>query len=100
MLEEEKSLDEEVSEFLKERDRPPKEWWDKCVARIREGNKDYTDEQVNAVCGSMWYHQWGLGKSLDQEIIKAEYCPICGKVTEHKRARIGIRCVRCGHVKF
>ena len=41
--------------------KPPKKWWDYCVEVVSEGNPDYTDEQVRAVCGSMWYHEWGLG---------------------------------------
>ena len=41
--------------------KPPKKWWDYCVDVVSEGNPDYTDEQVRAVCGSMWYHEWGLG---------------------------------------
>jgi len=41
--------------------RPPKAWWDYCVRRISESNPDYTDEQVRAVCGSMWHHGWGIG---------------------------------------
>jgi len=43
-----------------EDERPPKEWWDYCVKTIKESNPDYTDEQVRRVCGSMWYHRWGL----------------------------------------
>ena len=41
--------------------RPPKAWWNYCVRRISESNPDYTDEQVRAVCGSMWWGQWGIG---------------------------------------
>jgi hypothetical protein len=46
-----------------EDERPPKEWWDYCVKTIKESNPDYTDEQVRRVCGSMWYHRWGLWHS-------------------------------------
>jgi hypothetical protein len=41
--------------------RPPKAWWDYCMKTVKEGKPDYTDEQVRAICGSMWYHGWGLG---------------------------------------
>jgi len=54
-------LEENVN--LKEQsERPPKDWWDKCVDRVKSGKPDYTDEQVNAICGSMWYHGWGMGE--------------------------------------
>jgi hypothetical protein len=57
-------LEENVN--LKEQsERPPKDWWDKCVDRVKSGKPDYTDEQVNAICGSMWYHGWGMGEMFD-----------------------------------
>lgn len=43
--------------------KPPGEWWDKCVAKIKEGNPEYSEEQVNTTCGSMYYHQEGMGAS-------------------------------------
>jgi len=42
-------------------ERPPKAWWDYCVRTVSEGMPDYTDEQVRAVCGSMFHREWGLG---------------------------------------
>lgn len=47
---------QELFEISKKK-RPPKAWWDKCVRRIKEGMPDYTDEQVAAVCGHLWFHR-------------------------------------------
>lgn len=64
-----KSAGENMQEIQKPDDeRPPKAWWDKCVARVSEGNPDYSDEQVSATCGSMYFHEWGIGKSEDYQM--------------------------------
>jgi len=47
--------------------KPPGEWWDKCVKKIKEGNPEYSEEQVNATCGSMYYQQEGMGATEKAE---------------------------------
>ncbi|MEM4458323.1 MAG: XkdF-like putative serine protease domain-containing protein [Candidatus Caldarchaeum sp.] len=47
-------------EFRKDK-RPPKRWWNRCVSVISSAKPDYTEEQVRAICGSMWHHGWGIG---------------------------------------
>jgi hypothetical protein len=37
--------------------KPPREWFDKKVAEIKKGNPDYSDEQVNATVGKIWYRE-------------------------------------------
>jgi hypothetical protein len=37
--------------------RPPKQWFDKKCAEVKAGNPDYTEEQVNATVGSIWYKE-------------------------------------------
>jgi len=34
--------------------KPPKEWWNKMVKKIKEGNPKYTKEQVDSTVGSIW----------------------------------------------
>lgn len=46
-------------------EKPPKAWWDACVNRVKEGKPDYSEEQVSATCGAMYFHHWGMGKSWD-----------------------------------
>ena len=41
---------------LKEDERPPKEWWDRCIAYMHEHMPEYSDEQAAAVCGYIYYH--------------------------------------------
>ena len=52
--------------FKEQGEKPPKDWWDKCVATVKAGMPEYSDEQVAAVCGYIWYHkpeQHGIGES-------------------------------------
>jgi hypothetical protein len=47
-----------------DQEKPPADWFEKCKAVISEGMPEYTEEQVNAVCGNIWYHrpeQHGIG---------------------------------------
>jgi hypothetical protein len=37
--------------------KPPAEWWEKKVAEVKRSNPDYSDEQVRATVGSIWYKQ-------------------------------------------
>ena len=61
---------------LKEQDeKPPQDWWNNCVATVKQSMPDYTDEQVNAVCGYIWHHkpeQHGIGeiKGLTEKVEK------------------------------
>ena len=53
--------------FKEQGEKPPKDWWDKCVATVKAGMPEYSDEQVAAVCGYIWYHkpeQHGIGESV------------------------------------
>jgi hypothetical protein len=36
--------------------RPPKNWWDKMESEVREGNPDYSEEQVRKTIGDIWYN--------------------------------------------
>lgn len=68
--------------------RPPADWWDKCVTRIKEGNPEYDEEQVNATCGSMYYQQWGMGASE-----KAEPA-VKGKEEEEMKAEAALTAIK------
>jgi hypothetical protein len=37
--------------------KPPREWFEKKRAEIKKGNPDYTDEQIDATIGKIWYHE-------------------------------------------
>jgi hypothetical protein len=48
-------------------EKPPKEWMDQCKAVVKQGQPDYTEEQVNAVCADIWHHkpeQKGIGDAF------------------------------------
>jgi hypothetical protein len=48
-------------------EKPPKDWMDQCRAVVKQGQPDYTEEQVNAVCGDIWHHkpeQHGIGDAF------------------------------------
>jgi len=57
-------------------EKPPKDWMDNCKAVVSAGMPEYSEEQVNAVCGNIWYHkpeQHGVGDvalNVLQELIK------------------------------
>jgi len=76
----------EASKHRDQGEKPPSDWFDKCKAVVSEGNPGYSEEQVNAVCGNIWYHkpeQQGIGDvSID--------CPICTEIN-----RVGL--VRASH---
>jgi len=46
--------------------KPPKEWWDKMEGEIKSGNPDYSEEQVDATIGDIWYNN--LTSSKRKEI--------------------------------
>jgi len=57
-------------------EKPPAEWMEKCKAVVNEGMPSYSEEQVNAVCGNIWYHkpeQHGIGDIPND-------CPICQEI--------------------
>jgi len=57
-------------------EKPPKDWMDNCKAVVSENMPNYSEEQVNAVCGNIWYHkpeQQGIGDTaidMLRELIK------------------------------
>ena len=59
----------ETFTLIEQDGRPPKEWWDRCTAYVSKTMPEYTDEQVAAVCGHIYYHMPG-GKSATFETAK------------------------------
>ena len=65
--------------------KPPREWFEKKCAEVKKGNPDYSEEQVHATVGAIWYkemskhqrserrHEEGkeYGKAPEQEIKKS-----------------------------
>ena len=47
-------------------ERPPKKWFDKMYKEIQEGNSGYSDEQIRATIGDIWYHD--LSDAKKEEI--------------------------------
>jgi len=35
--------------------KPPKKWWDKMYKEVKEKNPEYSDEQISATIGKIWY---------------------------------------------
>jgi len=35
---------------------PPKKWWNKMKKEIKKENPDYSDDQVDATIGDIWYN--------------------------------------------
>ena len=48
--------------------RPPKGWWDKMETEVREGNPDYSEEQVRETIGSIWHNK--LSDSKKRELVE------------------------------
>ena len=48
----------------------PKKWWYEKEAEVREGNPSYSDEQVRATVGSIW---WNLDSGKRKEIKERYY---------------------------
>jgi len=46
-------------------DHPPKAWFDKTSKDVKAGNPDYSDEQVRATVGSIWYKKIGGKKRAE-----------------------------------
>lgn len=42
--------------------KPPQEWWDEHVKRIREQHPEYDDSRVNATVGAIWYKRYSRDK--------------------------------------
>jgi hypothetical protein len=59
-----------VSEKM-QAERPPKAWWDKCVASVSK-NPDVSD--ASALCGWIWYHQM-LGSPAKKDETKPDEKP-------------------------
>ena len=77
--------------------RPPKEWFKKKYEEVKSGNPDYTEEQINATVGKIWYHEMSkhqrserrheegkeYGKAPTSEIKKSLF-PLVLKSNMHK----------------
>ncbi len=37
--------------------KPPKIWFDRKYAEVKAGNPDYSEEQINATVGKIWYQE-------------------------------------------
>lgn len=42
--------------------KPPKEWWGKMTSKIKGANPDYSEKQVDATVGDIWYNEMGSKK--------------------------------------
>ncbi len=51
----------------KKKGKAPKKWWDEKVKEIKKGNPDYTEEQVDATIGKIW---WGMDPKVKAKINK------------------------------
>ena len=36
--------------------KPPKQWWEKMMLQIRQGNPSYSEETIEKTIGDIWYH--------------------------------------------
>lgn len=52
----------------KAKHRPPKAWFDKMKKEVKDGNPDYSAEQVRETVGNIWYNE--LSDSKREEIYK------------------------------
>lgn len=41
---------------------PPKEFWDRMYKEVKQGNPEYSDEQVRKTVGDIWYHKMSPSK--------------------------------------
>jgi phage head maturation protease len=64
-----KSDDGRTLRFQKQ-ERPPKEWWDRCISSVSE--KPGVDDPA-ALCGWIWYHQLNQMQNPDYEKLIEEY---------------------------
>jgi len=48
--------------------RPPKKWFNEMKKEIKEGNPDYSEDQVNKTIGDIWYNE--LSESKRKELLK------------------------------
>jgi hypothetical protein len=51
--------------------KPPSDWWDKRYAEVKQGNPDYSDEQIRKTVGDIWYNKMSPSKK-QQEVKKSE----------------------------
>lgn len=74
---------------LDQGEKPPKDWWSKCVSKVKEGMPEYSDEQAAAVCGYIWYHKpemHGIGDT--------DNCFICSEIQRVGLKRAAYRLTR------
>ena len=45
--------------------KPPKKWFDKMEKEIKEGNPDYSADQIKNTIGHIWYHQLSEAKKKE-----------------------------------
>lgn len=65
--------------------KPPKAWFDQKAKEVKAGNPKYTEEQVNATVGDIWYNK--MSKKQKGEKRKAEGKKY-GKAPEMKKSMI------------
>jgi len=46
-------------------EKPPKAWWNKMKKEIKAENPDYSDDQVDATIGSIWYKNLSTDKKKE-----------------------------------
>ena len=64
--------------------KPPKEWFDKKYAEVKKGNPDYSEEQINATVGKIWYQEMSNHQRSERRHEEGkEY----GKALEHSMAK-------------
>lgn len=53
-----------LTQILSEKssERPPKKWWDKMHKDIKEGNPEYSEEQISKTIGDIWYNKLSEAK--------------------------------------
>lgn len=47
-------------------ERPPKEWWDSMEKEVRQGNPDYSEEQIRKTVGDIWYNKLSPSKKREE----------------------------------
>lgn len=54
-----------LESVARKKNKPPKKWFDKMVREIRKGNPDFSEEQVNAIVGDIWYNKLSDAKKTE-----------------------------------
>jgi|GEM_PF-2401918 len=88
----EEEASEGIPELKEQGEKPPKEWWDNCVRTVSDSMPSYTERQVAAVCGYIWYHkpeQHGIGERYPHESkeLKEAYTKVIKKLKELKESQ-------------